>query len=374
MKNKKIFALILALMMLLGVISGCGGNNNQPESTEPPKTTESKTENVDREYKALCLLNGNLGDNSFFDSANHGMSMIADELGVETKVVELGFDATTWEPALVDASEQGDWDLIIVGTYQMQEVLQIIAPQYPDQHYLIFDSEVAEDNVYSITYKQNDGSYLAGILAAGMAEKNDSDLVGFVGGIDIPVINDFLVGYIQGVQENYPEAKVITANVGDFADAARAKELTMTQYNLGAGVVYQAAAQAGIGVLDAAKEAGKYAIGSDADQSAVFKDTDPDKAALIISSMMKNVDASLLRAVTMDLEGEVPYGQTEALGIVDGAVGLAKNEVYNTTIPQDIKDKIEQAELAIREGDIVVKTAFDMSTEDLNVLKNSVAP
>ncbi len=318
-------------------------------------------------------MNGNLGDKSFFDSANLGMKLVADQLGVETKVVEMGFDNTKWEPALLEASEQ-DWDLIVVGTWQMQEILQNIAPQFPDKKYVIFDSEVAADNVYSITYKQNDGSYLAGIVAAGFSAANGGKTIGAVCGIDVPVINDFTVGYIQGASEAYPETKVATAYVGDFNDTAKAKEIAMSQYSTGAEVVFNVAAQAGLGIFDAAKDKSKFAIGVDADQSATFEETDPDKAKLIITSMLKNIDVSILRAVTMDMEGNLPLGKTEALGIAEGAVGLAKNDVYKSAVPKDVQDKVDQAEADIKAGKITVKSAFDMSTEDLVAFKEAVNP
>ena len=330
------------------------------------------------DYSVVCILNGNLGDKSFFDSANAGMQLIADELGVETKVVEVGFDNTKWEPALLEASEQ-DWDLIVVGTWQMQEILETIAPQFPDKKYVIFDSEVAADNVYSITYKQNDGSYLAGVAAAGFTTSgfegtNEDNLIGAVCGVDVPVINDFVVGYIQGATDAYPDVKVTTAYVGDFNDTAKAKELAMTQYTAGADIVFNVSAQAGLGIFDAAKDKGGFAIGVDADQSATFTETDPDKEALIITSMLKNIDVSLLRAVQLDLEGNLPLGQTEALGIAEGAVGLAKNDVYLNTVPQDIQDKVDQAEADIKDGKVTVMSAFDMSTDDLVEFKNAVAP
>lgn len=167
--------------------------------------------------KILLIINGALGDKSFFDSAANGMKMIKDKYGddVETKILEIGDDPTKWEPVFLDASEQ-DWDLIIGGTYQMSETVGSVAQQYPDKKYVLYDASVpyeegGYDNVYSIQYKQNEGSYLGGMLAASLLKdgklgESDNKL-GFLGGMDIPVINDFLVGYISGVQAIDPETK-----------------------------------------------------------------------------------------------------------------------------------------------------------------------
>ncbi len=183
--------------------------------------------------KILLIINGALGDKSFFDSAAKGMKMIKDRYGddVETKILEIGDDPTKWEPVFLDASEQ-DWDLIIGGTYQMSETVGSVAQQYPDKKYILYDASVpyeegGYDNVYSIQYKQNEGSYLGGMLAASLLKEgklgDTGKNLGFLGGMDIPVINDFLVGYIAGAQAIQPDAKIAISYAGSFMDAAKGK-------------------------------------------------------------------------------------------------------------------------------------------------------
>ena len=169
--------------------------------------------------KILLIINGALGDKSFFDSANRGIEMIKQKYGdkVETRVLEVGDDPTKWEPALLDASEQ-DWNLIIAGTYSISETLGEVAKQYPDKKYILYDATVPYgeggfDNVYSIQYKQNEGSYLGGVLAASLLKSGKlpadaGTALGFLGGMYITVINDFLVGYIAGAQSVSPDVKV----------------------------------------------------------------------------------------------------------------------------------------------------------------------
>jgi len=371
---KKIFAFVLVASIMLLVV-GCGGSQQNQQGQQ------NSGGNGDLP-KVACLLNGNLGDKSFFDSANAGMKLIADELGVETKVVEMGFDNTKWEPTLLDISEQ-DYDIIIVGTYQMQEILEKVAPQFPDKKYIIFDSEVNYEeydlqNVYSITFKQNEASYLAGALAAMIAQDssigNGKKIISLVAGMDIPVINDFVVGYIQGAKDTVSDIKVAVSYIGDFNDTAKAKELALSQFDLGSSIGFNVAAQAGLGLIDAAAAADAYAIGVDADQALALMETNPDAANKIVTSVLKNIDQAILRAVQLHIEGNLPYGKTEVLGIKEKAVGLADNEIYRKIATDDMIAKVEELQKKIENGEIEVMTAFDMTSDEINELKQSVQP
>jgi len=361
---KKKLALVLCLLILsTTVFAGCGSKE------VPADDAASKSDQL----KVVCLLNGNLGDKSFFDSANNGMEMIKDQLDIDTKVVEMGFDNTAWESTLYEFADS-DYDVIIVGTYQMQELLAKVAPEYPDKKFIIFDSEVDADNVYSITFKQNEASYLAGALAAMMAA--DSNLtsgqgkIGAVLAMDIPVLNDFLVGYIQGATDAAPDTKVAVSQIGDFADTARAKELATAQYDSGVSVCMQVAAQAGLGVIDAAKTMKTWAIGVDADQAMAL--SDPAASAQIVTSVLKNIDQVLLRAVQMHIDGTLPYGTTESLGIKDKAVGIADNDIYRGIATEDMVAKVADLQAKIESGDIKVKSAFEMTTEEIAAYKAQV--
>ncbi len=331
--------------------------------------------------KVVFMVNGNLGDLSFFDSANRGMSMLKQKYGnkITVKTIEASTDDTKWQPALEDLSDQ-DWDVIIVGTFTMVEILKQVASQYPEKRYIIFDGVVSEEsNVYSIVYKQNEASFLAGAVAAKVTSLKNNSIVNagekkiaFLGGLEIPVINDFLVGYIEGAKYSEPDIEVLISYIGSFDDSAKGKELALVQYQQGADIGFNVAGAAGLGQLDAAKEVGKYAIGVDSDQSLLFKSSDPEKAALIVTSALKRVDNSLVRAIDKHLDGSLPYGQIESLGFADGAVGIAANDNYRDIVPEDVRSYIEQVRSDISSGVIQVSTAFGMSDEDLNKLKNSV--
>lgn len=333
--------------------------------------------------KVALLLNGALGDKSFFDSAGRGVQMAIKELGIQGKIIEAGYNPANWRPYLEDISDE-DYDIIIVGTWQMQEILEEIAPMYPDKKYFIFDTSVdykkpGLKNVYSILYKQNEGSFLVGALAAmittsGMPKTNPEPIIGFLGGMDIPVINDFLVGYIEGAKYINPNIKVLISYVGSFNDPAKGKELSLAMYRQGADIIFNVAGNTGVGLLEAAKEADRWAIGVDSDQALIYEDIDIEIAKRIVTSMMKNVDNSIFRGLKLHLEGKLKYGQAEALGIAEGGVGVADNKYYRELVPEQFRNKIKELEQKILNGEIKVSTVFGMPQEQLDKLRQSVRP
>jgi len=192
--------------------------------------------------------------------------------------------------------------------------------------------------------------------------------------MDIPVINDFLVGYIAGAQSVTPDIKVAVSYAGSFTDAAKGKELSLAQYRAGVVLGFNAASQAGLGQLSAAKETGKYALGVDSDQEAIFAESDPGIAPQVVSSVLKNVDVSLLSAYDRIKEGTLPWGSVEALGLKEGAVGLVETGNFAKLASPETVAAINAAKEKIAAGEIEVPTAFGMTTEALNALRDSVRP
>lgn len=338
---------------------------------------------ADEPNKVLLLVNGSLGDKSFFDSAAQGLDMIKDKYGdaVETRVLEIGDDPTKFEPALLDASEQ-DWDIIVAGTYSLAEAVAEVAPQFPDQNYIVYDATVPYadgdfGNVFSIEYKQNEGAYLAGMLGAGLVKAGltgEAKQLGFIGGMDIPVINDFMLGYVAGAQAVLPDAKVQISYVGSFADAAKGKELGLAQFNSGVGIGFSAASQAGLGQLAAAKESGKLTIGVDSDQEAIFAENDPAIAEKVVSSVLKNVDVSLVAAYDQFVAGTLPFGQSQVMGLKEGAVGLVDSANLAKIAPAEVVAAITEASEAIAQGTITVPTALGKSSDEISAVRDAVRP
>ncbi len=245
----------------------------------------------------------------------------------------------------------------------------------------MFDSEIEDGrypNVYAISYKQNEGSYLAGVLAALVTtsdmEYANEDKKIFVGGSEHPIITDFLVGYIEGAKSVEPDIKVYVSYIGSWDDTAKGKETAIAQYNQGVDIIFPAAEQAGLGCVEAATEMNKYIIGVDSDQAMLFKDTDEAKANVILTSVLKEVGNSLVRMAEMEIEGTVPYGVYESLGIKEGGAGIAINEYYEKNVPEEIRQKVSEAEQQVIEGNVQITSALGEDQTKVQSIIDSVAP
>ncbi|MEM7131839.1 MAG: BMP family ABC transporter substrate-binding protein [Chloroflexota bacterium] len=362
---KKLLA-ILCLSLIAIAATSCAAPTANTGATTQEVAEDSAADQ--ESLQVVLFVNGVLGDKSFFDSAQRGVDRAVAELGVTSKTIEAGLDETQWEAALIDAAANEEYDVFVVGTWQMVDYLAQIAPQYPDKKFVLFDSNVDYgacdcSNVYSILYKQNEGSYLAGVYAAAittieMDGINPEPIIGSIGGQDIPVIIDFMVGYEQGAKDTNPDIQVIRQFAGGWNDPAKGKELAKAQYSQGADIVFQIAGGTGQGVFEAAAEDGHFAIGVDSDQALIVEEADPGQAERILTSMMKNVDNSLFRALSLHLEDSLSYGETESLGIAEGGVGLARNKFYDESTPDEVKAAVDEAEQKILDGEIEVGTAF----------------
>lgn len=385
---KKTFQLILTGVLACALLTACGKTNDSVQTTAGKQEqtegadTASGEKTPEKPLKAVYLVNGNLGDKGFYDSAASGLYRMRDELGADIKVVEMGRDETSYEGHFTDVSEQ-DWDVIIAGTWSVKEVAQNTAAQYPDKKYVFFDSDVdrtivADGNMMGITYNSNQGSFLAGVLAAQMLDSGDAKIdaskrtLGFIGSMDVANINDFLVGYLEGVKYVDPNIKVIPSYVGSFEDVPKCLEMTTQLYNQGAQIVYAPASQSILGAATAANNVDKYLIACDQDLYTQLKDTNPDIAKNILTSTLKNVGDSLVTAVKGLMDNSMTCDETYALGLDSGAVGLALNDNFNTIVPEDIKKNLDVVKDKIIKGDITVGSAMKMTTEEVAALRDSM--
>lgn len=307
------------------------------------------------------FVHGTLGDKSFFDSAQHGIERISEEFGLETRTIEAGFDPTRWESALNDLADSGEYDFIIAGTFTMVSYIETLSQDYPEIKFILFDGAVNYEecgckNVHSVLFKQNEASYLAGVVAATLA--GEESKIGFIGGMEIPVINDFLVGYEAGVNSVLSEAKVLSQFANSFGDPATGKEMALAQYGQNAGIIFAVAGGTGQGILEAAAEQGKLAIGVDSDQSAIYADSNPEIANRIVTSVLKNVDNALISAFGRHLAGENIFGFAEAQGLETGSVGLAINDVTREHVSDETLELIDSLTAQIIDGSIVVPSVY----------------
>ena len=234
---------------------------------ETEASTESSTEataDFTGSGKVAYVCTG-LGDMSFNDSGEVGMNVLR-AAGYDVNTIETGEDASTYYQLIQNALEDGCDYMVVSSTYQ--DNVEAIADQYPDTKFILFDinsdSEVAADNMLYIYFKQNESSYLGGIVAAGLSK---TGAIGAVGGVENPVIKDFITGYIDGAQAQNPDIKVSTAWVGDWSNSAKMKELCETQNSAkGVDVFFPIAGGAGTGAFEAANEVGDiWTLGVDSD-------------------------------------------------------------------------------------------------------------
>lgn len=395
--KKKFLCGAAVMAMTASMLFGCAGDSAEETTAAGEETsaeagaekeTEAKEDAEKKEteaasgekVKVTLLVTGSFGDKAFNDSAQAGMKKIESEMGdqVEVEMIEMGSDKTKFEGSMLDAAES-DADIIITGLWDMKEITEQVAPQYPDKKFIIFDTDVDYtlgdlSNVYSMSYKQNEGAFLAGVLAASVTSSdmefaNEDAVIGFVGAKDTAaVINDSAVGYIEGAQFVNPDIKVLVSYVGSYVDSATAKELALTQYSSGADCVFVAAGPASVGVIEAGAESQKYVIGVDSDQALAYEGK--DEANYIISSAIKGVGDSLFSSIERAQAGELPYGEHETLGLAEGAVGLADNEIYNTVVPEDVRTAVDGAKEKLLAGEVTVDTAYGMDEETLKGIIN----
>ncbi len=360
---------MLASLLLL---SACT-NSAKPDSGQAP---------ADGKPKFIFVVTDQLGDKSFNDSAADGTKRITEELGYETKIVEIGRDQTKWEPTILDISESGEYTAIFLNGSGTQEIVERIAGDFPDQKYVLFDAVIEEgafDNIYAISYKQNEGSYLGGVVAglvtsSEMEYANADDKIGFIGGDEGPIISDFLVGYIEGAKSVNPDVKVYVSYVGSWTDTAKAKELANAQFSQGVDIIFPAAMTAGLGVIEAAAEQDKYIIGVDSDQASLLGETDEEKANVILTSVVKEVGQSLFIYAEKVGNGEDQYGITDVLGVQEKTTDIVENEYYLKNVPQEIRDKVTISRSEIVSGAIKVSTALGVEQSTVNEIINSVKP
>ena len=378
---KKLIVALLSLVMVLG-LTACNGSNGGSAEKEEGGSEGGKV------YKVAYLINGNLGDKSFFDSAQSGLDELKAAGRIDVKTIEMGAsdaDQPKWQQTMDEVCESEEYDVVIVGTWQMADVVKGAVESYPNQKIIAFDTndyagQPGFENVAWITYKQNDLGYLVGTLVGGMTTKTDvkginpEKVVGFVGGTDTPVINDFLYGYLLGAQSVEPDIKVDTRYIGNYTDSAQGKEYGASMIkDSKADLIWGVAGNAGNGANEAILEAGEgWFVGVDSDQELTFN---ADQAAITLTSGLKNVGNSLVWFFDELDAGKAHWGESVSLGIAEGGVGVVTDKNYEKNVPQDVKDLVAAAEKDILDGKVTVPSAFDEGGNEAAIaLRDSVKP
>lgn len=327
----KVVALLLVLVMGLTACGGTGSTNSKGGEKKNPA-----------DYKIGMVTDvGGVNDGSFNQSSWEGLQRAGQELGVTVKYLESKGDSD-YTPNIETFVDE-DYDLIICVGYMLADATRAAAEAYPDKKFAIIDdSSIDLPNVTCLMFEQAEASYLAGVAAA-MATKTNT--VGFVIGMVSDSMNQFGYGYVAGVLDTNPDAKVLQYNANSFADAAAGKSGALSMITNGADVIFQAAGGSGLGAIEACVENKVWAIGVDTDQSSIAPET-------ILTSAMKRVDNACYDAAKAVLDG------TLAAGVKTYALDSAGVDIAPTTtnLTPEILEKIEAAKQDIISGKIDVPT------------------
>jgi len=376
MFKKKNLALMLALVMVVGIVlfaAGCAPAAQEAPAEAPQEAPAEAPQEAPAEAPqvGIMLSVGGRGDKSFNDAAIEGLDRAVAELGIEYSYEE-PVEVAAMEDILRFFAEQG-MDLIISVGFLTADAVTVVATEFPDQKFAIIDSVVDLPNVASLVFKEHEGSFLAGALAAMMSE---TGVVGFVGGMDIPLIQRFNAGFIHGVEHvnetQGTNVSVLSAYAGTtgeaFRNPAKGKELALAHMDAGADIVYHASGGTGIGVFEAAVERDLLAMGVDSNQNW-------SAPGNIIASMLKRVDVAVFN-VTESVVNDAFVAGTNVFGIAEDGVGLTDlNEVTDVeragvnddaaaiariqelkdTIPDLVIETIDEFRQQIIDGTIVVR-------------------
>jgi basic membrane protein A len=297
---------------------------------------------------ALIFDLGGKFDKSFNEAAFNGAERWAKETGGKFLEIELQSEAQR-EQALRRFAESGANPIVMAG-FAFADALGQVAADYPDTKFTIIDMVVDAPNVRSVVFNEQEGSYLVGMLAA---KASKSGTVGFIGGMDIPLIRKFACGYAQGVKSVNPDAKIVANMTGTtpaaWNDPVKGSELTKAQISQGADVVYAAAGGTGVGVLQTAADEGILSIGVDSNQNYMH-------SGKVLTSMMKRVDNAVFSAFSDGTDMETGF---MVMGLANGGVGYSLDEHNADLISASMRDAVDDASDKIAGGKLAVHNYMD---------------
>ncbi len=321
---RKMMYTLLAATLLLSLLMGC--------AQTPAEETEGVVEPAETYQVALII--GLLGDRSFLDSAARGIEMANEEFdNVETQIIE-NADVGEQQLAARAMAEDG-YDLVITVGFGSADWTNEIALEYPDTNFAIVDATLDAPNGTGLTFREDEGSFTVGMVAAMMTKTGK---VGYIGGMDVPLLRRFEEGYIQGVKYANPDVEVVSGWVGEFNDPTKGKELALTQYEEGVDIIFAAAGKSGEGVIAAAAEQDLFEIGVDSDQCWI-------EPGNVIASMLKRVDLAVFGAIEDLTQGDLEGG-TKVFGLEENAVGMCHlygvDTYFQDNGPEDMANQLEE--------------------------------
>ncbi|MGE7908969.1 BMP family lipoprotein [Lysinibacillus xylanilyticus] len=354
MKKRK-FGLVLSSVLAASAILGaCGTKDEDKPAKENGTSGESNKE--DAFSVAMVTDVGGVDDKSFNQSAWEGVQTYGKEHNLEKG--DGGFDYlqsktdADYETNLNNLLRR-DFDLVYGIGFMMADAVDAVAVENPEKHFALIDAEVKEDNVVNVLFKEQEGAFLAGVAAAKMSK---SGKIGFVGGVDIPVINRFEAGFFEGAKAVNPDIEIQSKYTGAFDKADLGKITANSMYSSGVDVIFHAAGATGNGVFSEAKERKKkdpnanvWVIGVDADQYEEGKVD--DKTNVTLTSMLKGVNTAVVDISNKAKNGEFPGGKTLTYGLAEDGVKLADSR---GAIPEEVQKVIDEYKEKIAKGEIKV--------------------
>ena len=346
MKSKVWILLLVAALVLLPACPPPAPV--EPEPVEPVEPEPVEPVPVLRVGVVTSI--GGLGDKSFNDFTFAGVQRAVEELGAEVDVVEPAAIGD-FEGLLREFAMAGKHEVILAIGFLQTEALAIVAPEFPDQKFIIVDGVVEEPNVTALVFRENEGSFLVGVLAGMMT---DTGRVGFIGGMDVPIIHRFEAGFVAGAKWANPDVVVDVTYAGTFKDPAIGKEHAIAHFGRGVDIVFPAAGATALGVFEAAAEFDKLAIGVDVDQAHLAPD-------YIVASMIKGIDVAAYHAILDALKGVLEPGIDE-FGLAEGVPGICFLEIDHVRtstvpLPAEVRAKVIEARQMIIDGLINVPDA-----------------
>ena len=352
--SKRRFGLALSLVLAAGTVLGaCGSDKEDNKGSD--KGSSSDGGNTSEFSLGMVTDVGGIDDKSFNQSAWKGIQDFGSENSL--KKGDGGFDYLQSQSDAdyttnLNALARRDFNLIFGVGFLMEDAIDTIAQQQKDTEFAIIDGVVEQPNVASVLFKEQEGAYLAGVAAALMTK---SDKIGFVGGMEIPVIERFEVGFLEGVKAVNPDIKVDVKYTGAFDKAELGKAAANRMYSSGVDIIFHAAGGTGNGVFSEAKErktadknANVWVIGVDSDQ---YDEGQVGDDNVTMTSVLKRVDNAVNDIAKLSKDGKFPGGETIVYGLHDEGVALADSR---GAIPEDVLAKIEEYNKKISDGEIEV--------------------
>lgn len=333
-RTKRVVAMLVSVLLIALLAAGCGGKEKeQGEEKESAKSAE--------DYKVAVLTMRKMTTPADLNTLE-GIDRLKNELGIDCKIVEC-VEIAEYKEQMQAVSEEG-YDVVYFIYDNFLEAAKELAPMYPDTKYIGLWIDLPKgdelDNLEPLFFRPEQGAFICGATAAMMTE---TDQVAFLGGGINPGIITFLAGYEAGIKYVNPDCELVVSWANTFDDPLKGKELAASLYSRGVDVIFQSANQTGLGVFDAAKEAGKYAIGVDVDQS----DLAPDN---IIASCLLDHGFATYDSISKAFEGKFSNEQVY-YGLQEGSPVAAINEKI---VPEDVREQLEEIEEKIVAGEITI--------------------